>query len=482
MDKLSQFYPKIHPVRLLNPGECFLVQYRDREKKELWIGVICSQDMISDEVWRRRRVGSSPKAGQWKTQLDRRHYPVYLPKKGKIVWANFIHLFEIHRSRYDEFDASPDYAVFCEVLNWVLEHQDITFWERMALGEFKARKDMRQPPAPLGKLQSPAAAVSPITKAIQQIFAPTQSNWEEDGYSISDENDEELVAQAAEAAQTVNIADSQDRTHCKEALQGRVDVYIGTGPSRKAYNMPRQCITKSGLLERSLMTLNQSTIASDPVLDSTSHADFEVLLSFLKFGEYTPQLITSRKRHHHLEKEHLPTAPNRGITFYLEGLVTHEEHEKEVLRCGYIYMLAQKFEIPTLQTLVLRKLHLGFPVISYRTMLTLVAYVFARLDANDTVAPGNPRLTGTLATATPASSALAEHSAEEIEPMRAYLVEWLVVHMAAASRVEGLLYWDTVSKFKGLKKAVLIRAAEMEIEPGKCAMKHFQSTLGTMMV
>ncbi|OJD25186.1 hypothetical protein ACJ73_03446 [Blastomyces percursus] len=104
--------------------------------------------------------------------------------------------------------------------------------------------------------------------------------------------------------------------------------------------MQCKCLTKSGLLERSLMKQNQSTIASDPVLDSTSHADFSVLISFLKIGEFTPQLIASRKRHHHLEKEPPPTAPNRGITFSLEGLVTHEEHEKEVLFCGYIYLLA----------------------------------------------------------------------------------------------------------------------------------------------
>ncbi|KLJ09434.1 hypothetical protein EMPG_15144 [Blastomyces silverae] len=479
MDKLSQFYPKIRPIRSLNSGECFLVQYRDRGKKELWIGVICSRDMISDEVWRHRRVGSPPKNGHWKTKLDRRHYPVYLPKKGKIIWVHFIHLFEIHRPRYDEFDASPDYSEFCEVLNWILEGHDITFWERMALGEFKARKEMTQ-----GKLQSPAAAAGTITKRIQRISPPTQSTGENDGYSLSDDNAEEPVAQVAEAAQIAKMADSQERTHCKEPLQGRVDVYIGRGSSSRVYNMPRQCLTKSGLLERSLMTRNQSTIASDPVLDGTSHADFAVLLSFLKIGEYTPQLIASRKRHHHLEKEPAPTAPIRGITFYLEGLVTHEEHEKEVLRCGYIYLLAQKFEIPALQALVLRKLRLGFPVISYRTMLTLVAYVFARLDANNhTVDPGSPLMTRTPTAAAPPSTTLAEHYAQEVEPLRAYLVEWLVVHMAAASRTEGRLYWDTVSKFEGLKKTVLIRAAEMEIdESGKCATGYFQSVLGTMMI
>ncbi|OAT07021.1 hypothetical protein BDBG_03128 [Blastomyces gilchristii SLH14081] len=441
MDKVSQFYPKIRPIRSLNPGECFLVQYRDREKKELWIGVICSRDMISDEVWRHRRIGSLPKNGQWKTQLDRRHYPVYLPKKGKVIWVHFIHLFEIHRARYDEFDASPDYSEFCEVLNWVLEGQDITFWERMAPGEFKARKEMTQ-----GKLQSLVAAAGTFTKRIQQISPPAQSNRENDGYILSDDSVEKPVAQVAEAAQTAKVPDSQERARCNEPLQCRVDVYIGTGASSKVYNMPRQCLTKSGFLERCLMTRNQSTIASDPVLDSTSHADFAVLLSFLKIGEYTPQLIASWRRHHHLEREPPPTAPNRGITFYLEGLVTHEEHEKEVLRCGYIYLLAQKFEIPALQALVLRKLRLGFPVISYKTMLTLVAYVFARLDANNhTVDPGSsPLLTGTPTAGAPPSSTLAEHHAKE-EPLRAYLIEWLVVHMTAASRTEGRLYWDTVT-------------------------------------
>ncbi|OJD25185.1 hypothetical protein ACJ73_03445 [Blastomyces percursus] len=189
MDKLSQFCPKIRPIRSLDPEECFLVQYRDRGRKELCIGVSCSRDMISDEVWDHCRIGSRPKNGRRKTKLDRRDYPVYLPKKGNVIWVHFIYLFEIHRARYDEFDASPDYSEFCEVLNWVLEGQDITFWKWIALREFKARKGMKN-----GKLQTHAAATSTITERIQQISSPAQSNRNNDGYILSDDSVEEPVA------------------------------------------------------------------------------------------------------------------------------------------------------------------------------------------------------------------------------------------------------------------------------------------------
>ncbi|EGC43517.1 conserved hypothetical protein [Histoplasma capsulatum var. duboisii H88] len=473
MNKLWHFYPKIHPIRPLKPGECFLIQYRDKGQKELWIGVICSNLMIPDEAWRHCPVGSPPRAGQWTTQLDRRHYPIYLPKKGRIIWAHFIHLFEIHRSRYDEFESCPDFSVFCEVLNLALKGRDVVFWERMALGEFKERKEMIRLTT-AGGLQPRSTTTTTLIKTTQQVrSSPTQ-----DGCSLSGESIEEPVAQVSQATQLMKTADSQ-RIRCKEPLLGRVDVYIGVGTSRKIYNIPRHCVAKSGLLESSLMRKNQTTTASDPILDNTSHADFAVLLSFLEIGEYTPQLITSRKSHHHLENKP-STSRNRGITFYLEGLVTHEEHENEVLRCGYIYTLAQTFEIPALQALVLRKLRLGFPVISYKTMLTMIAYVFPRLDTNHITDANNPNGTGSPPAAPPGT--LAEHYAKEEEPLRAYLVEWLVVNMVAASRVEGRLYWDTVSRFEGLKKTVMIRAAEMEIEePGKCAAGHFQAPLGSMM-
>ncbi|PGH34687.1 hypothetical protein GX50_02475 [[Emmonsia] crescens] len=482
MDKLWRYYPKIQPIRPLKSGECFLVQYRDKGKKELWIGVICSEEMISDEVWRHCPVGSPPKAGQWMTELDRRNYPVYLPRKRRVIWANFIHLFQIHRPSYDEFESCPDYSDFCQVLNWALKDEDVMFWERMALGEFKERQEMmRLTTAPAGNVQprSTTGNANANQKTTEQTrLSPAHSNAGEESHSQSQENIRKPVAQSscdivAQAAQVAKIADSQESIHRKEPLQGRVDVYIGIGKNRKIHNMPRQCLPKSGLLENSLKARNQTIIASNPILDSTSHADFAVVLSFLEIGEYTPQLIASRKNHHHLEKKLTPT-PNRGITFYLEGLITQEEHEKEVLRCGYIYMLAQTFEIPALQALVLRKLRLGFPVTSYRVMLMLVAYVFPRLDANFTAEPGSPLGMGTT-TAAPQGS-LAQHYVKEVEPLRAYLVEWLVVHMATASRAEGSLYWETVCKFEGLKKTVLMRAAEVEIDGrGKYAA-------GTMMI
>lgn len=210
--------------------------------------------MISDEVWRHCPVGSPPKAGQWMTELDRRNYPVYLPRKRRVyvyhiqwlfgiyiyvcvrmcvdemiadshtfsIWANFIHLFQIHRPSYDEFESCPDYSDFCQVLNWALKDEDVMFWERMALGEFKERQEMmRLTTAPAGNVQprSTTGNANANQKTTEQTrLSPAHSNAGEESHSQSQENIRKPVAQSscdivAQAAQVAKIADSQESIH-----------------------------------------------------------------------------------------------------------------------------------------------------------------------------------------------------------------------------------------------------------------------------
>lgn len=85
-----------------------------------------------------------------------------------------------------------------------LKGRDVVFWERMALGEFKERKEMIRLTT-AGMLQSRSTTTTTLAKTTQQVrSSPTQ-----DGCSLSGESIEEPVAQVGQATQLMKTADSQ---------------------------------------------------------------------------------------------------------------------------------------------------------------------------------------------------------------------------------------------------------------------------------
>ncbi|EEH20076.2 hypothetical protein PABG_02335 [Paracoccidioides brasiliensis Pb03] len=77
------------------------------------------------------------------------------------------------------------------------------------------------------------------------------------------------------------------------------------------------------------------TTTRHPIREDTSHADFAVI-NVSRKSLSMPRNSLPHERVVNILKR-TPIAPSHGITNYLEGLATHEGHEKELFRCGYIY-------------------------------------------------------------------------------------------------------------------------------------------------
>ena len=224
--------------------------------------------------------------------------------------------------------------------------------------------------------------------------------------------------------------------------------------------LARRCIAKSQLLESCLISRSHGVeFVWDPALLNVSLEDFEIVKSFLETGEYTPQLVPNCKARHAPDPESRGSngdgsPPQAAVNYYLEGLVTEADHDSELLRCGHVYCLAQSFKIPTMQALVLRKAQLGFPKPNAITMLKLVNYLFSKAPDLDTISPSKTRGHANL---------LVEKCHNEIDPMRAWLIDWLAENMRAISVVANAELWETLDQHKGLKIGVFVRAAQLQL-------------------
>lgn len=75
-----------------------------------------------------------------------------------------------------------------------------------------------------------------------------------------------------------------------------------------------------------------------PFLSSINAGDFRAVAQFLEHGEYYPRLCGA------------------GTEYaYLDGLRNHEDGMEEIVKCGIVYVLAQKLGMPQLQALAFSK-------------------------------------------------------------------------------------------------------------------------------
>ncbi|KAK2805264.1 hypothetical protein FQN50_006290 [Emmonsiellopsis sp. PD_5] len=232
----------------------------------------------------------------------------------------------------------------------------------------------------------------------------------------------------------------------------RVNVYIGRGDSQVVYNMAFKPASGSEIIRNALVTKDGVTEARPSIFEDIEAEDFEIVKSFLEMKEYSPTLVATRKQCHHLEVN--MDISLRFITHQLEGLVSVEDHEKELMRTGYIYLLALKLSLPEMQDLCLRKILLGFPVIGLPCMLGFIGYVLQQI-------PSEPKPPAIRAEE---EGPLRDFYYRERDPLSEYLVEWMAVHMSDASATEGFMFWQTMENVDGLKHAVMLRAAEIELE------------------
>ena len=116
-----------------------------------------------------------------------------------------------------------------------------------------------------------------------------------------------------------------------------VKIYVG--------NPHTTFIIKRVNLEKSPILSGLATFSSThgwyvmlPDMSMTSVGDFEAVAQFLEHGEYHPRMFNVGKDY-----------------AYLDGLQTYQDGVEEIIKCGVVYVLAQKFAMPQLQALAFSK-------------------------------------------------------------------------------------------------------------------------------
>ena len=115
-------------------------------------------------------------------------------------------------------------------------------------------------------------------------------------------------------------------------------IYIGN--PHKEFTINKAGIDDSPLLAR-LMSFDDKIgfYVMAPVLSSLSPLDFEPVAQYLDRGDYHPDLLNRDTK-----------SPS------LEDIDSFDDRAYQLLRCGTIYSIAHKVELPELQSLAIRKL------------------------------------------------------------------------------------------------------------------------------
>lgn len=65
-------------VNVALPGQCFFVEYPVDGGRRAWIGIICDESMLNEEMRKERPKGAQPQSGSWTDNLISRVYPVMI--------------------------------------------------------------------------------------------------------------------------------------------------------------------------------------------------------------------------------------------------------------------------------------------------------------------------------------------------------------------------------------------------------------------
>ena len=215
----------------------------------------------------------------------------------------------------------------------------------------------------------------------------------------------------------------------------RVEVYIGN-PSR-CFQLSESALlahSPKGLYAYIQRPAGRVPRIMDPDLMGVEPGDFEALAEWAGSGEFAPVWV-------YVHGEEGLEGSGR-----LEGVDTAAEAEMQVGRLGRLYVLALRFGVVGMQSLVLKKLKAGFPGgWDTKAMLGMVGRVLEEV-------PGHVEDAAVL---------IGEGRAEEKkrDPLKAWLVQWLgrpenVELITTGERKTARLYWDTLNRAVGLRLAV----------------------------
>ena len=143
--------------------------------------------------------------------------------------------------------------------------------------------------------------------------------------------------------------------------QSKVVIYVGN--PHKRFRGNRSAIDASSLLSSlAIYHPEDGWYVMSPMLSNLDPNDFYPVGQYLERGEYDPNLLDENTEWVRFERE---------LTSYARS--------QEVVRCGTIYLIAQRLELPGLQALAFRKLKVLAKHESYQPLaiLCVIEVVFA---------------------------------------------------------------------------------------------------------
>lgn len=103
-----------------------------------------------------------------------------------------------------------------------------------------------------------------------------------------------------------------------------------------------------------------------PLLSRIDAVDFRSVAEYLASGEYLPFIIDANTDY-----------------AYLDGLSGDEEGKEEIIRCGVMFKVAQRLELPKLQALALSKVKALQPYPAYEFLMVVGTTYAAGLEGDE---------------------------------------------------------------------------------------------------
>ncbi|KAJ5722464.1 hypothetical protein N7488_000499 [Penicillium malachiteum] len=129
----------------LRPGQTFIVRFKNPRRgyrTDLWIGVILTEEFGPGKHVHGRPEGAKPAEGAWTTPLNERTYPIYMPGRNTLRWANISDIFNLEKRVPKLFARSSDRddaGLFRKLQRIALKFPDCEFWEKMAEKEMQLK-------------------------------------------------------------------------------------------------------------------------------------------------------------------------------------------------------------------------------------------------------------------------------------------------------------------------------------------------------
>ncbi|KAJ5793695.1 hypothetical protein N7457_000294 [Penicillium paradoxum] len=143
----------LHKPRLLEPGETFIIRFKNSlrgYKCDVWICVVLPTTFSPSRHVNRRPVGAQPVEGEWLTHMKDRVYSVYLPARNMYRWIGLQDIFVLDEKTpnvLQRAERQEEAKVWNDLREIIRTEPGLEFWKNMALQELgvkgKRGKELR---------------------------------------------------------------------------------------------------------------------------------------------------------------------------------------------------------------------------------------------------------------------------------------------------------------------------------------------------